>query len=223
MLTNGFFARMIILESGKRGRGQEPAVIELPARILSTAKWWLDFHPGTGNLEDLNPEPAIVPYSDQALDAIREVRLEAEHEYDLAEAESDMVGTTVWGRVSEHVHKLALIYACSENHEHPRISLAGVQWASMFVMHQTRRMLYMALNHVAANPFDAECQRLMEHLRRARGKQLPHSSLLKNMHCGSKLFSELVDTLVQRGDILAIEVPHPGVQGRTSRAYLLVE
>ena len=32
MLTNGFFARMIILECGQRGTGQEPKIVEIPDR-----------------------------------------------------------------------------------------------------------------------------------------------------------------------------------------------
>ena len=48
MLTNGFFARMLILEASQRGTGQEPAIRELPSRVLATAKWWADFRPGFG-------------------------------------------------------------------------------------------------------------------------------------------------------------------------------
>ena len=52
MLTNGFFARMIILECGRRGAGQEPQIRDIPDRILDTANWWRDFQPGSGNLGD---------------------------------------------------------------------------------------------------------------------------------------------------------------------------
>ena len=221
MLTNGFFARMIILESGKRGTGQEPAIVDLPPSVLSTAKWWSDFQPGKGNLQQFHPDPVIVPCTDQAREAMIESRLEAEHEYDLVEDASDKIGTSVWARVSEQIRKLALIYACSENHEHPRISLAAVQWASKFVMHQTRRMLFMAASHVADNPFEAECMRAVEYLRAAKGKQLPHSVLLKRMKCGAKVFAEIIDTLAQRGDVLVADINHLGTPGRTGLAYML--
>jgi hypothetical protein len=46
MLTNGFFARMIILEAGERAPGQEPSIRDLPPRVLETAKWWAEFQPG---------------------------------------------------------------------------------------------------------------------------------------------------------------------------------
>ncbi|MBI2933560.1 MAG: bifunctional DNA primase/polymerase, partial [Planctomycetes bacterium] len=80
MLTNGFFARMIILECSKRLTGQEPDIQALPARVMETAKWWADFRPGTGNLEDWHPVPKIVSHTDEAKRILIETRLEAEAE-----------------------------------------------------------------------------------------------------------------------------------------------
>jgi hypothetical protein len=40
MLTNGFFARLSILESGPRPAGQEPGLDPPPPRGLATARWW---------------------------------------------------------------------------------------------------------------------------------------------------------------------------------------
>ncbi len=219
MLTNGFFARMIILEAGKRGTGQEPSIRDLPPRILETAHWWADFRPGNGNLEQWHPVPAVVEQTKQALDVLVETRVEAETEYDRAEANGDPVGTTVWGRVSEQARKLALLHAVSENHTKPRIGLAAVQWASRFVLHQTRRMLYMASSHVADNPFHAECLKLMQKLRDAPGQELSHQVLLKRMKINAKDFRDLIETLVQRGDVAATQVP---TSGRTGVIYRLI-
>jgi len=122
MLTNGFFARMLLLECGRRGRGQEPSIRDLPDAVLETARWWIEFRPGAGNLEDWHPVPAIVPQTDDAKQILIEARAEAEAEYAKAERENDAVGTTVWGRVSEHTRKLALLYAISENHRTPKLA-----------------------------------------------------------------------------------------------------
>jgi hypothetical protein len=217
MLTNGFFARMIILESGPRPEGQEPSIRDVPPSILATAKWWADYRPGTGNLEEFHPVPTVVEHSDEARRRLVETRQQAEAEYSAAEARSDSVGTTVWGRVSEQVRKLALLYAISENHQAPRISLAAVEWASAFVMHQTRRMLFMAAGHVAENPFHAECLKAVEKLRNAPGQELPHSVLLKRMKMDSKSFGMLVETLVQQGDIEIATTAKPGWHIRSYR------
>jgi len=222
MLTNGFFARTIILECGKRSPGQEPRIQPLPERILSTAKWWADFRSGTGNLQDWHPVPRIVPHTEEAKGILIETRLEAEAEYGRAESAGDAVGTTVWGRVSEHVRKLALLYAVSENHERPEIGRAAVEWARRFVIHQTRRMLFMAQAHVADNPFHADCLKFLQKLRAAPGGELAHSVLLKRMKMEAKNFIDLVATLEQQGDIVIRMQPAPG-SGRPRRFYCLAE
>jgi len=209
MLTNGFFARMIIIEAGQRGTGQEPSIRDLPPRVLDAAKWWSDFQPGEyrGNLLGIHPVPKVVEHTDEARRLMIEVRLEAEAEYATAEEKSDAVGTTVWGRVSEQTRKLALIYAVSEDHVEPRISLAAVQWASQFVMHQTRRMLFMAAGHVADNPFHAQCLRLMQRLRTAPGRQIARRDLMRAMHCKVADFDQIVSTLIQQDEIVPVNIP----------------
>ena len=219
MLTNGFFARMLILEASQRGTGQEPAIRELPSRILATAKWWADFRPGGGNLTDNHPAPSVVEQTEDARRVLADTRRDADAEYAKAEARQDTVGTTVWGRVSEQVRKLALIYAVSENHVEPRIKAEAAQWASKLVMHQVRRMLFMAAGHVAENPFHADCLRLLKKLREAPDHALPHHVLLKRMKADAKSFRELIETLVQRGDIVIDAV---ATEGRTRVAYRLV-
>ncbi len=218
MLTNGFFARTIVLECGIRSPGQEPGIQPLPERVLETARWWADFQPGTGNLENWHPVPKIVPHTDDAKAILVETRLEAEAEYAKAEGLGDAVGTTVWGRVSEHVRKLALVYAVSENFERPEIGRAATEWARRFVLHQTRRMLFQAEAHVAETPFHAECMKLMRKLREAPAQTLPHGVLLKRMKTDARTFQELITTLVQRGDI---KVQTQSTAGRPTRSYQL--
>ena len=74
MLTNGFFARMLILECGRRGAGQEPQIRDLPPRILEAASWWRDFQSGGGNLETHHPVPAVVSHTPKARSLLVEAR-----------------------------------------------------------------------------------------------------------------------------------------------------
>lgn len=219
MLTNGLFARMLILESGPRGKGQEARVDDIPPPILETARWWVDYRPGRGNLQTEHPVPTVVEISNDALAILVSAREEAEIEYAKAEAAQDAVGTTVWGRVSEQTRKLALIYAISEDHGSPRVTVGAARWASAFVLHHTRRMLFMAASQVAENPFHAECLRLTKKLREAPRQSLPHHVLLKRMKIDAKSFRELIETLVQRGDV-ASETEATG--GRNRIAYRLL-
>ncbi|MCL4197688.1 MAG: DUF3987 domain-containing protein [Phycisphaerales bacterium] len=220
MLTNGFFARMLILEAGQRGAGQEPSIRDLPSRVIETARWWSEFSPGKGNFEHWHPIPKVVPHTEAAKGLLVEMRHEAEVEYAKAEAAQDAVGTTVWGRVSEQVRKLALLHAISADARNPSIDANAVNWARQLVVHQTRRMLFMAADHVAETPFHAECLKLMKKLRDAPGRRLPHHVLLKRMKMRAADFRDLIDTLVERGDIQELPV---ATGGRTAAIYVLVE
>jgi hypothetical protein len=219
MLTNGLFARMLVLESGPRGTGQEPRAPDIPEQIIESAVWWANFRPGKGNLNDEHPTPKVVEQSAEAQSMLVDLRERAEAEYACAEMDSDAVATTVWGRVSENARKLALIYAVSENRVEPEIGVDAVRWAADLVMHQTHRMLFMATGHAAENPFDEQALRLIRKLRESKDGALPHSTLLKRMKLDAKTFRQLVDTLIERGD-LAIEVAKTA--GRDATAYRLV-
>ena len=220
MLTNGFFARMLIVESGSRSVGQEPGIISPPPRMLETARWWSEFCPGSGNLERFHPVPRIVEADAAARTLLTEARQASEAEYAGAEARGDPVGTTVWGRVPEQIRKLALLYSVSANHEAPEIDEAAVRWATEFILHQTRRMLFMAHSHVAENPFHADCLKLLRKLREAPDQTLPHSVLLKRMKLDTKTFTTLIDTLCQQGEIQVVTTARAGW---SVRAYRLVE
>ena len=213
MLTNGFFARMIILESAKRLEGQDPKILPLPARIIETAKWWSEFHPGTGNLEKWHPVPKIVEHTEEAAKILAECRREAEAEYSAAEVRSDSVGTTVWSRVNEQARKLALLYAVSENHLSPVIGKSAAEWACRFSIHQTRRMLFMAQGYVADNPFHADCLKVIQKLEKAPENMLLHSVLLKRMKMPTKKFDEIIQTLLQWGAIRPAPVQTKGRSG----------
>lgn len=213
MLTNGLFARMIIVECGRREAGQEPTLTDIPPRILDTSRWWGGYRPSAGNLSDQHPLPAIVEHTDDARQILIDARHEAEAEYRSMEEQDDPIGTTVWGRVSEQQRKLALLYAISEDAHAPRIGRDAAVWATAFVSHQTRRMLYQANHYVADGQFDALCLRA---LRKLQDGPLPHSVLLKRMKLGSKDFRELIETLEQRGDIVTLA---EATSGRPQRSY----
>ncbi len=207
MLTNGFFARMLILEAGQRGNGQEPSIRDLPQRVIETARWWAEFSPGKGNLEHWHPTPKVVEHTESAKRLLVETREEAESEYARAEEAQDAVGTTVWGRVSEQVRKLALLHAISANARAPVIDVDAVRWARHLVMHQTRRMLFMAAGHVAENPFHAECLKLMKKLRESPDRMMARNKLMRAMHCKLADFDQIIATLLMQGDVECVEIP----------------
>lgn len=201
MLTNGLCGRMVVLEAGKRGKGQEPSIQDLPPRVIEAAHWWTKFQAGEGNLASLHPKPAIVEHTPEARKRLITLREETEEEYARAEDRSDSAATAMWGRATEHVRKLALVYAISENHQTPVIGVESVDWASRLITHLTQRMLAMVAGHVAENPFHAHCLRLLQKLRLAPRNELSRSVLLKRMKVKARDFDEIADTLKESGII----------------------
>jgi len=211
MLTNGFFARMVIVDTGKRSAGQEPGLVDsMPDRLVETARWWGNYQPGEhrGNLLGFYPVPVIVPYSDQAKTIINDFRQSADREYAQAEDRKDEVAMTVWGRANENARKLALLYACSENHTQPEISVDAVRWASAFVEHQIQRMLYMANQYVSTNDFDAECKKALRYLIRSKhsGKEdwypMPDWRLRRHMATSPSTYDNIIEALTKQKRIL---------------------
>jgi len=207
MLTNGFFARMIVVDVGRRGPGQTPgSARHLPASIVETAQWWAEYRPSTGNLQHAHPEPRVVPLAPEAALALGQLQRTTEAEYDRAEEAKDEVARTAWSRTCENATKLALVYAVSENHEDPIIGLPAVEWATAFAMHQTRRQLFLAASYVAENPFHAECLKFLRRLKEFGG-QAARRQLMRAMHCKAADFDQIISTLVQQGEIAQVEIP----------------
>jgi hypothetical protein len=210
MLTNGFFARLIIVDTGKRGQGQRPgSVRNLPQSIIETARWWAEYQAGSrrANLLDVHPEPRVVPYTPEAEATIAAFRRQAEQEYDQAHERNDEVARVAWSRTLENAQKLALIYACSENHQNPVVALPAVQWATAFAMHQTRRQLFLAASYVAENPFHAECLKLLRKLRESPNGTMARRELMRAMHAKVSDFDQIVATLLAQGDIEPVDIP----------------
>jgi hypothetical protein len=209
MLTNGFIARMITIDVGKRSTGKDAGLIDsMPQEILEIAKWWKDFNPGKpNNLIDVNPVPAIVDYSAEGKRILDDFRVFADDEYSKAEDSNDEVSKTVWGRANENARKLALIYSCSENHLSPLISGAAAKWSVELMTHQLRRMLYLSQCYVADNDFHALCLKVKQKLRQADERTLLHSVLLKRMKIDKTNFRNIIETLNEQGDIETITIP----------------
>lgn len=217
MLTNGFFGRMSVFEAGARGPGQEPVIKELPSRVLDTAQWWATMSIGDRGVPHGGAN--VVPYSIEASSLLIDVRHEVDSMYDRAVAQGDAVAATVIGRVTEHVRKFALLYAVSENTYDPQISADAIRWARRLVTHQAHRMLFMASEHAAETPFEESVLKAIRKLREASNRTLSHSILLKRMKMKAREFQELMDTLVERGEVESTET-HGG--GRCGLVYRLV-
>lgn len=159
MLSNGFFARLLIFQAGPRGRGQDAEWGPVPAHLLEVAKLWAARQPGFGG--GARVTPMVVPYDADASTLLRYTRERADDAYRLADQRGDQVGMALWARVVEKVRRLVLNYACSVNPESPQATKQAVQWASDIVEHQTRFMEFHASQHVSGDTFEARCKALL--------------------------------------------------------------
>ena len=208
MLTNGLFSRMMIVDIGKRGKGQKPgSAKDLPEEIIKLAQYWVNHHTATGAMGAISPTPDIYDFSPEADQAVIDLRNFADAEYDIADDKNDEIAKTVWSRVCANAIKLALIYSASEDVSSVTIGLQAVAWATEFATHQARRQLYMAAQHVSEGPFHADCQRVLRRIGREKKNTIPHSTLLRSVHISALELAKITRTLEEREEIKTTFVP----------------
>jgi hypothetical protein len=223
LMTNGFLARLLILECRSRGVGRDNTEAPIPASILETARWWAEYRPG-GNLGGQNPTPRLVPHTPEAEAVFRAIRERADAEYARAESQNDPAGMAIWARVYEKTRRLALLYAVSACYNDPLITPEAATWAGAFVEHQTRRMLYMAGHHVCESEFDGRRKRLLDLLdqwRRQHGDEwMPFWRINRKLPWSNREHEEVRSTLLEQR-LIELQILNAGKRGRPGLAYRL--
>jgi hypothetical protein len=223
MLTNGFFARMLVIEAGPRAPEQEAIFKKIPDSIIRAAKYWADFQPGEGNLSNFHPVPICVPHTAAAKALQREYGRSADARYNKARDASDLVTMAIWGRASEKVRRLSLIYACSQNAVNPQITEDAVRWAIELVEYTTTRMLFMASQYVSESDFHANCQKLVRVLREWKSKKgekwMPFWRINRKLPWSDRDHQDVRTTLLNQRKIEYVEET---TGGPTKRHYRLI-
>jgi hypothetical protein len=215
---NGFLSRTLIIEAESRGRGRKAKAIEVPDSIREIAEFWRDFQPGGGNLAQFHPRPITVPTTPGALEHMEAVRRLGDDEYPRAKARDDQAGMTLWSRVAEQAGRLALVYACSANPRDPVIDEAAAEWATDFAVAVVRQMLSQIEHYGSGSTDEDEMSRIRRYIKSELGGVIDHSVLLRKMKTRSKRLVEMLETLVAREEIEAVEIK----RGRKkSRGYKL--
>jgi len=155
-----------------------------------------------------------VPQTLEAQEVLGNARLQAESIYAAAEARSDAVGTTVWGRVSEQTRKLALIHAVSETPQQPVIGREAAEWAVQLVTHQTQRMLYKASLHVSDSEFEQKCSRVIafmrEHPSHSTGAWIPYRDITRRFRWSRRDHEDVRNALLDQELIESTKTPSGG-------------
>jgi hypothetical protein len=225
LMTNGFLARLLILECRGRGIGRDDTEQPIPESILDAARWWAEFRPGgSGNLADWHPIPHRVPQTDDATALFRDIRERADAEYAECEQANDPAGMAIWARAYEKARRLALLYAVSACRENPTITPEAATWAGAFVEHQTKRMLFMARHYASESEFDGKRKRLLDVLdqwRRQRGDDwMSFWRINRKLPWSNREHEEVRDTLLLQR-LIESQVLTTGRRGRPGLFYRL--
>ncbi len=225
LLTNGFLARFIILESGVRGAGQETRETPIPQSILTVAKFWNTLT-SNGNLSSENPTCRVVSHTYGASKIFTKSRLQADAAYDQAQAQGDAAAMAIWARAHEKIRRLALLYACSADYERPEIGEDAARWASEFVEYQTRRMLFMSAQHTAESDYDLRRKKLLEILSQWRVQYdtewMPFWRINRKLPWPAKEHEQIRTTLVEQRLVEITETGRGSRGGKPGLAYRLL-
>ena len=208
-VADGLIGRLIIFE----GRGyvdfnEESSLDQIPESIVQAVQSWIQYMPGSGNLENWNPIPTIVKHSDKALkryrDHVRTIndRRKSENAFRAA----------VWSGTGEKTAKLALIHACSRaRHVPSQIEPEDVEWAVRVSNWLTRRMLLRCREEVAENDVEARSKKVLRIIGNKRVTMTELTRKLQWLRLRER--REIIDDLVGCG-LLGIE----RLEGKTKPA-----
>ncbi|MDW8263881.1 MAG: bifunctional DNA primase/polymerase [Gemmataceae bacterium] len=203
-VSDGFLSRVMIFETpAELPAKQRPQVQPVPDSIVQAARRWLDFHP-SGNLHDEHPVPRVVPADASAQACFETLDRDAER----GQVEVGEPLGTLWTRATEKARKLALLYACSRGGGEPVIDEAAARWGCAVSAYLTRRLIYLASQWVAENPFDAKRKRVLRLIVAAGEQGLSRSELYARTRAfTTRERAEVLDALLLCGDVREVHSP----------------
>jgi hypothetical protein len=214
-LREGSVSRMLIFESSDVPSQRWVEVVPIPETILKVARWWGAYGPN-GNLTSIHPAPAIVP----ADPAARAVFTALMRDVDAQMPGASEERRAILARIPEKAARLALVYACSANHEAPVVNEAAAVWGRDVALYLTDRLFFLADQHVAENDFDRR-QKQVVRVFQTHGPQLSLSELTRRTRSIRPVErQEVMNNLILSGQIVLTQLE---TTGRTAVIYRLVE
>jgi hypothetical protein len=193
LLSNGLVARMLVIESGERGRGQSVKFKEIPQSIINTAEYWRHFNP--------DDRPQEIEHDDDATAIFEAARRLTEDRYDDCQRDGDNAGCSIWARVWEHAHKLATLYACSQDYRTPFVGEEAAMWATKFAeSHATWLLSEIGERAGQESRFEQVATLILKRLKNKGGRIL-HSEALRASRCDRTEYQKIINTLAERGDV----------------------
>jgi hypothetical protein len=200
-LLDGFLSRTLLFEGDANAVKRSPRVPPLPKELVDEVLWWGKFDPGGG---DIGQRPLVVETTADA----RRIMVDFET---FAEQERRRLGDplgSLWPRAMEKANKLALLYACSENHLKPMIGEAASRWATAMLDYLTRRLSYLASRWLAENRQESMAKRLLRIIEARGASGIGRSDITRlTQFLSIRDRNEVLETLVESGEVAVRTVP----------------
>jgi hypothetical protein len=204
-LADGFLSRVLVFEGDEEPGRQDAVKRPLPAGIIDFAQAWRKRPQPQGSVVDaaLNEIDTTclltVSIDDLANTVFADLEQYAEDE---RKRLGDQLGS-LWPRATEKARKLALLWACSESTDAPKVSPEAAQWACDAVKYLTRRLVYLASRWLSENRQESNSKRLARLIEAAGPDGLTRSQLVRaSQWLSSRDRNELIDGLKESGQIV---------------------
>lgn len=202
---------------------QYPVMRKAPTALLDGLRYLAGTATGDGNLAGMRAvkqsstvtmDAHVVPCDDEAAAMITEISGE---ELALKRKHRGTAQTAIYARMTEHIIRVAMIHALSDNPETPVIRRVDIKWARALVTHCIRHLISQVTEHISDNETEAGHKRVMAIIRKAGG--ITHNELSKATQTIKRRDKDdILATLIDNGSIVVTLSPQPG-GGRPARFY----
>lgn len=173
-----------------------------PLKDLS--KWGL-----TTSAEDMGatPIPHVIDKTDEAKEIFEEFNRKF-HELQNKHRKDSTV-SSIYGRVAEHAHKLALVHAVSKhgaNIVKNKVDVDSVEWAIMVAEACANKTIERIQDSISANKWHAYEQKVIKHIKAKATKACPGISkrqITQHCHISSSEASNLINSMLESGIIFS--------------------
>lgn len=214
-LEDGLVGRCLAFEAMHEGEpndfsGPSP---EIPSLVMSLAEEFAARNKMIG--VDRMPEPYEIPYTDEATARLNALQKETRLLRKKCGETSDHAGYALWGRATEKVAKLAMIYAVSTDFTSPIITEEAIDFSWRLVRFLTERMCARAARWIGGGRLDELCARIVDFLEHRKNQTSTRREVMRNLRIIHDEIVKVEATLVDRGEIELL----PG--GKKSVVYRL--
>jgi hypothetical protein len=199
-VDDGFLGRCLVFNTDDNPELSFDEPGPIPENLIDTARYWRNFAAGGGNLSALNPEPASVPITDEAMTMFKSF----EKRCHKMQSGLDR-GAPLWARVSQKAAQVALSLACGFDHLNPKIDKRAAKYAIAIVDECTKYMMLAAYDWIADNQIERDHQKILRAIK-ASENGLTRSEFFKAVPSIAKRDRDaILETLVESGLVIPVE------------------